>query len=428
MADCNTALIISPTFYPHPLVGAVRATQFCRHLPEFGWKPVVLCRYYGYRATAEGLAADVNPTVDLRYLNSPGEPTEVESVASLEKGATKFTKWRTLVKRAITRSVGQMVVPDMSIGFWRGVRQQVVEAVKEVQPSVLFTTGPPHAIHDLGLYLAMKFPNMPWVADFRDPYTLSPGYRPKGIYAFRFQAHRRYEHKIYATCQLALHVNELHDRWARLQFPDYRSKMHYLPNGIPNELTAAQPVRKERSRIVFCSVGVGGEEETLTVARALLQLLDEGVDAEFRMIGPYPNNLDLLREILGDRLNAMGRLEHKAALSQMLDADVLISTQSLERAALVGLSSKLLEYLATGYPLIVVNNSRPARLFLQQFIGVFSVDRPTVSQVAEIMRAAIRPENAPPTSQVQEFRYHYSRRHLTHRLADWFDELTSSSS
>src|SRR5438876_5468376 len=71
MSSFRRLLVISTTFFPDPTVSAIRMTQWCRHLPEHGWKPHVLCRYYGYEASPEELAAVVHPEVTVEYLDKP---------------------------------------------------------------------------------------------------------------------------------------------------------------------------------------------------------------------------------------------------------------------------------------------------------------------------------------------------------------------
>ena len=58
-------LILSTTFFPDKQVAAIRMTQWCRLLPEHGWKPYVVCRYYGFEATPEELTAKVHPEVSV---------------------------------------------------------------------------------------------------------------------------------------------------------------------------------------------------------------------------------------------------------------------------------------------------------------------------------------------------------------------------
>src|SRR6266550_728349 len=106
-------LIISTTFFPDPQVSAIRMTQWCRHLPEQGWKPYVLCRYYGYEATAEELATAVHPTVTLEYLDKQ-KRTE-------NKGNGRSPRWlqRILAPLRERPGLATLAVPDVSIFFWR---------------------------------------------------------------------------------------------------------------------------------------------------------------------------------------------------------------------------------------------------------------------------------------------------------------------
>ena len=76
----KTILFVAETFYPDRAISAIRITEWCRHLPEFGWKPVVLCKYFGTSASREELAHAVHPEVDVHYFNRP-------SAASPNSGA-----------------------------------------------------------------------------------------------------------------------------------------------------------------------------------------------------------------------------------------------------------------------------------------------------------------------------------------------------
>src|SRR3990172_13155148 len=66
-------LILAPTFFPDTMVAAVRVTQWARHLPEFGWSPLVLCRHRGHTATPEALAEKLHADVRVEYLGPPAD-------------------------------------------------------------------------------------------------------------------------------------------------------------------------------------------------------------------------------------------------------------------------------------------------------------------------------------------------------------------
>ena len=162
------------------MVASIRPAQWSRFLPEFGWQPTVLCRHYGFTATPELLKEHVHAEVAVEYLNAP--PTSEQSSPPTLKPLPWWKAW------LAQSSVRYLPVPDVSITFWRKARTKVWEAVQRLQPDALLTTGPPHSIHDVGLWLSTTL-KMPWVADFADPYLIDSRYGPHGIGLLRLPAH-----------------------------------------------------------------------------------------------------------------------------------------------------------------------------------------------------------------------------------------------
>ncbi len=56
-------LYITPYFPPQSQVGALRPLKFARHLPDFGWSPVVLCDLWKGASTASGLLPETPASV-----------------------------------------------------------------------------------------------------------------------------------------------------------------------------------------------------------------------------------------------------------------------------------------------------------------------------------------------------------------------------
>src|SRR5262249_14601909 len=59
-------------------------------------------------------------------------------------------------------------------------------AIREQRPDGLLTSGPPHSVHALGLFLKRSY-GLPWLADFRDPWVGG------GKSAKRLSSRRRWE-------------------------------------------------------------------------------------------------------------------------------------------------------------------------------------------------------------------------------------------
>ncbi len=426
MPDRRRVLILTTTFYPDPSVGGVRMTQWARCLPEFGWDPVVLTRYYGFNATPELLTAHVHPGVKVEYFNPPSSSSTSES-AEAPAGGMKAA-----LKRRVTQVLGSgLVVPDVGIKFWRAVRPRAIRAVKEHEPQVIVTTGPPHSNHDIGLWL-QKETGLPWIADFRDPYVIDERFQPRTPFQFMNRAHRRWLEGIHAAASLTTHAIPIDGRFWRLALPATRDRVRIMTNACTPDLAAGTvapddtPPKPEGRRSIRV-IGQIGHDEALHLACAIGELVADGLDLELRLIGHEPNTLGRIQQVLPDRVVCMKGLRHDLALRQVVGANVLVNYLSPERSRHFLLSSKLFEYLATPHPVIEVNPTVPDRQLLRKLSDVVVLERPTLEELKDALRTALAMAPTGMSEERRAFVRAHEWRGQVRVLAGWFDELTARS-
>ncbi len=433
-------LIISTTFYPDPMVGAVRMTRFCGWLPDHGWEPVVLCRHYGYTAPPEMLARDVSPLVRVHYLK-PRPAVASRLMTSVVKTLVHYlnprpavpcatSRWDSIVRRfrkAALRMVGTLIVPDVSVHFWRSVREQVLEFVQQERPDAILTTSPPLSNHDVGMWLTQKT-GIPWVADFRDPYMIDDRFKPSGLGLLRWTAHRNFEEAIYRNAALTLHQIPIHRRWSRRVYPFARERMRTLTNGFPVEMAegkieACPPAHGRKGVRV---IGTIPEPQQLMLARAVARLVAEGLDLELALVGKIPECLPALRELLQDRIVTIGYVSHSDAIGQMVGADVLVNFLDEFRAGTRLLSIKLIEYLALDKPIIAINPSHSDRLWLRQTSGAIVLWRPDQAALAAAIRAALQHPWRRAAGELAAYRRTHNWPAKVAQLAGWLEQMVQS--
>ncbi len=300
-------LIISTTFFPDPTVSAIRMTQWCRHLPEHGWQPHVLCRYYGFEAGAEELAQHVHPDVRIEYLDrSSNSGAEHHAPRLQQLGRRVLSSWL----------LGGVFVPDPSIRFWRKWRTQILKRVRAIRPEVIITTSPPHSNHDIGLWLARET-GVPWVADFRDPYLIDNRFKPTGLGQLRWYAHERFLESIYRRAWLITHAIPIQARWARRRLPFARSRIRILTNAFPIELLSelAKAWHSPLHRKSVLVVGTIPEPQQLPLARAVAQLARQGHDVELRLVGKIPRQKKKLEQLLLRHTHGVEKLRNPSISS-----------------------------------------------------------------------------------------------------------------
>lgn len=166
-----TVLIVVYWFPPAGGPGVQRVLKFVKYLPQFGWQPVVLT------ATAE-----THPVQDPTLLRDvpPGNPVyRVDSpdVNRLRRGAE-----RRGLGKAVTAANVALMLPDAALFWARKARSTAREIVQRHAPAVVLSSSPVGSAHLLGRWVH-RSAGLPWVADFRDPwsqdklYPYLPGYR-----------------------------------------------------------------------------------------------------------------------------------------------------------------------------------------------------------------------------------------------------------
>lgn len=415
-------LIITTTFFPAPHVGGIRSTQLARHLPEFGYKPVVLCRWYGVDAARSLLDEFVHPAADVIYLDrppgTPGKSGSQPPAVSL-RSATRRLRAR------LGRTVSKHAIPDAAIFLWRSWAPRIASIIERIRPVAFSTTSPPFSTHAVGLALRERL-GIPWVASYEDPYLIDPRFGPLGIRALRGAAHRAFDRSVHERADIILHTIPMQDRWSRLAYPHLRSKNRLVTMGCPVALAEGrvEPAPAPNGVRSIRIVGVIGDQPASDLARAIALLRGRGIDAELRLVGSPPSNLDAIRAMLGERLVSTGRVRHDEALRQVAGADVLVSFLTRERSRAYLLSSKLFEYVGSGRPVLAVNPTASDRLFLRRIPHAAVLRNPNPEALASTLEDLLtNPSRRPSPGFVARFRAEHSWRAKARAVAGILDDL-----
>lgn len=334
-------------FFP-PLGGAgvYRPLKFCKYLPAWDWKPVVLTaddRQQGLRD--ETLLADVPPQ------------TTVCRIPSVKSWHTKVSD--RLAGRRLMWRVGAMIrnvfaVPDDMKSWVQPAYRMGLKILQSGGADVIYSTSHPFSTHMVAMRLK-KATGIPWVADFRDPWSDGAGHMA-GLPDWVVARHFRLEHQVAVSAD---HITFAHPLSASA-FPKRHAisgrKVSCITNGFdPDDFRDWTYVPSKRRRIHIVHLGTFyGPYSPAPMKRALLEACKKHQDLLGRIklifVGGSPIKFD---EIPGIETEVLPRLSHGEALERLRDAD--ISLNVYERS--VGkhnISGKLYEYLAAGRPVLAI--------------------------------------------------------------------------
>lgn len=244
----RTALFFAHECAPHhraeSTMGAQRPAQFAKHLPEFGWRALVLCCDANRRRTARrGDRASIEAEVAQRSAEADPESSLLVPTPSLVSDGVIDATWSHLQKRdtsgGLTLMRRALTLAKYSLGdhsqSWQPCARWAAEALDRqcTIDACVGEHGP-----DAGLFLARWFNRkhgVPWIADFRDPILRPVGYWSRYLY-------RPVARHLVSTAEHVLNVTPY---WTELDRELFGRHATCIPNGFDPEDYPAEELEPE---------------------------------------------------------------------------------------------------------------------------------------------------------------------------------------
>ena len=197
-------LIISYYWPPAGGSGVQRWVKFAKYLPAEGWQPVIYTPSNPEMlAVDKTLADEVPPEAEVirRHIFEPysayrqllgrksaseGGSDEVNPVNSRNK---------TLMQKALLFIRGNFFIPDPRCFWIRPSVKFLKKYLKRHPVDIIISTGPPHSMHLIAMKLS-RATGLPWIADFRDPWTRMFYFKHLSLSGPVIRIHRRLEKQV----------------------------------------------------------------------------------------------------------------------------------------------------------------------------------------------------------------------------------------
>ena len=304
---------------------------------------------------------------------------------------------------------------------WKACRR----AIAAEKPAAVLTSSPPHAVHVLGKLLRCRY-GLPWVADFRDPWTYGHGRPRQRTWVAHGEAIKE---KIVLEAADAIIVNTPRARAALVNdLPAFAAKMHVIPNGFDPESfpTEEAPTQKPAALSIVHTGEIYAGRDPRPFFDALLgmQLPTPPLHVTFLGNSTDPRH-DWPKEIqargLENVIHFAGRVNYAQALTAMQNADILLLLDSVGRR--VGIPAKLYEYFGARRPILALAEEGDISWALAKSGVCYRLAHPTnpaqIRQaLTELISAAA--DNGSGTQAISE---EFTRSRLTGQLADVLDKL-----
>ena len=353
-------LILTYYWPPSGGSGVQRWMYFAKYLKQLGHDPIVITvdeTQASYPVLDTSLTKEVE---GIRVVKtSTREPLRWYSrliSGDTQKGIPQGAVQTKSIFGKLTAYIrGNFFIPDARKGWVPFAIKAAEEVIVKNQITHLITTGPPHSTHLAGLELKEAF-KLKWWVDFRDPWTdifyNTALYRTQKTVAKDQALERKVLQK--ADGIMTTVAGILQDQ---LKIKTSNKPFVSIPNGYDADLmeqTEAAP-KKKGFHIVYTGL-LTQNQEYKKLLTAIHQVSNHST-IYFSLAGNIsPTIISEIKSNLPKvKVDYIGYLPHNKAIALMKSADLLLNF-IFKGAENQMLSGKLIEYMATGVPVLSLGN------------------------------------------------------------------------
>ena len=347
-------LIISYYWPPAGGVVTYRLLKFIKYLQPLGWQITVYVpnnpRYENMDPSLEeqvpsGVTVIRHPIVEpLAWLSRLSQKGNANTTLSAQ---SKHAGWAARLALWIR---GNLFIPDAR-RLWIGPSVRFLRKyLREHSVDILFSTAPPHTTTVIANRLK-QYTQVPWVADFRDPWTQVDYLQWFPLTRWAWQKHRRLEQQALQQANLILNVSEA---WKEdLERIGARTVEVIYSGYDPDDF--AHLSRTAPEKFIITHAGLLGYDRLPQQLFAVLQkLLQEDAALADKLLLQLVGAVD--EEVvrcaqsygLGPYLTCPGVVSRQETLQLLIDSSVVLVLLNHAKNAKGRVPGKLFEGLASG--------------------------------------------------------------------------------
>ena len=427
-------LVITYYWPPSGGSGVQRWVKFAKYLPSEGWQPVIYTPSNpDLGSIDESLLSDIPSEAEI-IKRRIFEPYGIYRKLTGSKGQIKVEAnpggggKGSFLKRLSMWVRGNLFMPDPRCLWIRPSVRFLTKYLKEHPVDVIVSTGPPQSMHLIARNVSLAT-GIPWVADFRDPWT-------KIFYFKHLMLGKRAERKHHELEQMVLDDATAVVAVSPLVQADFaamtKTPVCLVTNGY-DESDYTETIVPEKGFNVVHTGLLTAEGNPVDLWKVLGKKCREDADfaASFRLTLAGKTDETVLESIrqagLGDYLTDLGYIDHNKAVMQQRKASVLILPIREEPETKAILPGKLFEYLAARRPVLGVGTGEGAMAEVLKETGAGQIfdwdDRAGISDYVERLWSAFGSgEVMTATADIEK----YSRRMTTRKMVEIFEQVTDT--
>ena len=364
-------LILTYYWPPSGGAGVQRWLKFVKFMRLYNWEPIVYTAQNGEMPVEDkSLMKDVPQ--NLQVLKTPiWEPYTFYKRFIGRKKEDKINasflnenKKTGLAEKISIWIRGNFFVPDARKFWIKPSISYLTDFIEKNTISYIISSGPPHSMHLIALGLKKKFPELKWIADFRDPWTNIDFYEKLMLSKWADRLHHQQELNVLLHADKVLSIGTaMNDEFKQMYVNaggNEEGKFKVITNGFDEEDIVHNEVSKDK-KFSIAHIGTLVKDRNPEILWQVLgELVKENVEfkkqLEIKLVGKV--DLFVKEQLKENRLTAFVKkvdyLPHNEVILEQQKSKVLLLLVNNTKNAKGILTGKFFEYMASGSPILAI--------------------------------------------------------------------------
>ena len=385
-------LIITYYWPPSGGSGVQRWMYFAKYLKKLGCNPIVLTvdpRFASYNLKDLSLHNQIKDIETHKTFS-----LEVLNLYSFLKSGhkTKSIPQSYIPNKSIFDKITSFIrlnvfIPDSRIGWNYFAFKKAKKIISNNKIDYVITTGPPHSSHLIGEKIYKKY-KLKWIVDLRDPWSELFYLKDRFRFNFSKKLNDKLETNVIEKADAI--ITTVGDRYHKILKAKINNpkKIHQIYNGYDKlNYDKIEEIKPKKFNIVF--TGMLTQNHNYETFHKVLKILN-----------PKENNLNLILTLAGKidkkiirsfsnkiELINKGYINHNDAISTIKSSHLLINFNYKNTEETDMISGKLIEYLASGSPIINFSNSaKESEVIMKISPKSFTVNNNNINQAVTFIK------------------------------------------
>lgn len=428
-------LVITYYWPPSGGAGVQRWLKFVKYLRDFGWEPII---YTPENPESPAIDNSLEKDIpdDIAVVKTPiNEPyTAYKKFVGRKKddkikaGFLSENKKPSITEKVAVWVRGNFFIPDAR-KFWIKPSIRFLNKWITTNPvDAIVSTGPPHSMHLIAEATAEKN-NIPWLADFRDPWTNIDFYKDLMLTKKSDLKHQRLEKGVLSKAKRVVVISRgMAKDFMRLHSRDY----DIITNGFDS---AGLVSVNNHSGSKFTIAHIGSmvpARNPVTFWKAIHELIQEDAELdsllEIKLVGQvdYSVKENIAKLELEKYVQLIDYLPHEEVIKLQQQIGVLLLVVNRTPNAKMVVTGKIFEYLNSGRPVLCIGpTDGDAAAILSDTNTGLTCDYDDLSGIINAIRSFFVDYKAGKLAVDGQNIEQYARKNLTAKMAKVLNEMTA---